>query len=68
MVFLLFLEDNAQDFSNIYFNGLITEDLKVSGKLSPKILIIAPNKRISGSIIIDEVKFEGSKWRNKCSY
>ena len=45
--FFVISEDNAQDFSNIYFNGLITEDLKVSGKLSPKILIIAPNKRIS---------------------
>ena len=40
-------EDNSQDFSNIYFNGLNTEELKVSGKLSLKILIIAPNKRLS---------------------
>ena len=45
--FLVISEDNAQDFSNIYFNGLNTEELKVSGKLSPKILIIAPNKRLS---------------------
>ena len=45
--FFVISEDNAQDFSNIYFNGLNTEELKVSGKLSPKILIIAPNKRIS---------------------
>ena len=29
------------------FNGLNTEELKISGKLSPKILIIAPNKRLS---------------------
>ena len=45
--FFVISENNAQDFSNIYFNGLNTEELKVSGKLSPKILIIAPNKRLS---------------------
>ena len=45
--FLVISEDNAQDFSNIYFHGLNTEKLKISGKLSPKILIIAPNKRLS---------------------
>ena len=45
--FFVISEDYAQDFSNIYFNGLNTEELKVSGKLSPKILIIAPNKRLS---------------------
>ena len=45
--FFVISEDNAQDFSNIYFNGLNTEEIKVSGKLSPKILIIAPKKRLS---------------------
>ena len=45
--FFVISEDDAQDFSNIYFNGLNTEELKVSGKLSPKILIISPNKRLS---------------------
>ena len=45
--FFVISENNAQDFSNIYFNGLNTEELKVSGKLSPKILIIASNKRLS---------------------
>ena len=45
--FFVISENNSQDFSNIYFNGLNTEELKVSGKLSPKILIIAPNKRLS---------------------
>ena len=45
--FFVISEDNAQDFSNIYFNGLNTDRLKVSGKLSPKVLIIAPNKRLS---------------------
>ena len=45
--FLVISEVNAQDFYNYYFNNLNTEELKVSGKLSPKILIIAPNKRLS---------------------
>ena len=45
--FFVISEDNAQVFSNIYFNGLNTEEIKVSGKLSPKILIITPNKRLS---------------------
>ena len=45
--FFVISPDNTQDFSNIYFNGLNTEKLKISGKLSPKILIIAPNKRLS---------------------
>ena len=45
--FFVISEDNAQDFSDIYFNSLNIEKLKVSGKLSSKILIIAPNKRLS---------------------
>jgi len=45
--FFVISEDNAQEFSNIYFKGLNIEELKVSGKLSPKILIIAPKKRLS---------------------
>ena len=45
--FFVISENNAQDFSNIYFKGLNNEELKISGKLSPKILIIAPNKRLS---------------------
>ena len=45
--FFVISEDNAQEFSNIYFNGLNTEEIKVSGKLSPKILIISPYKRLS---------------------
>ena len=45
--FFVISEDNAQEFSNIYFNALNAEEIKVSGKLSPKILIIASNKRLS---------------------
>ena len=40
-------EIDSQDFANIYFDGLEIDKLKVSGKLSPKILVIAPNKRLS---------------------
>ena len=45
--FFIISEDNSQDFSNIYFDSLNIKELKVSGKLSLKILIIAPNKRLS---------------------
>ena len=45
--FFVISEDNTQEFSNIYFNGLNTEELKISGKLSSKILIISPNNRLS---------------------
>ncbi|MFL3000356.1 MAG: phosphoheptose isomerase [Cytophagales bacterium] len=45
--FFLISEYNTKEFSNFYFNGLNTEEIKVSGKLSLKILIIAPNKRLS---------------------
>ena len=45
--FFVISEDKAQDFLNIYFNSYNTEELKISGILSPKILIIAPNKRLS---------------------
>ena len=45
--FYVISEDDAQDFSHIYFNGLNTEKLKISGKLSPKILIIVPFERLS---------------------
>ena len=45
--FFVISEDEAQDFSNIYFDCLNTEELKVSGKLSPKILVISPYKRLS---------------------
>ena len=45
--FFVISEDNAQDFSNIYFNGLNTDKIKISGKLLIKILIIFPDKRLS---------------------
>ena len=45
--FFVIDEENSQVFANIYFDGLKIDKIKVSGKLSPKILIIAPNKRLS---------------------
>jgi mannose-6-phosphate isomerase len=45
--FFVLAEEQAQHFANLYFDGLDVGCLKISGKLSPKILIIAPNKRLS---------------------
>lgn len=45
--FFVIDEQQAQQFSDAYFNGLKVEDLSISGKLSPKILIVAPQKRLS---------------------
>src|SRR5215217_7790498 len=45
--FFVIDEDQAQQFANVYFEGLNVEDLRISGKLSPKILIVAPETRLS---------------------
>jgi len=45
--FFVIDEIDSQDFANIFFDGLEIDKLKISGKLSPKILVIAPNKRLS---------------------
>ena len=45
--FLVIDEDQAQDFSNQFFKGINIEELKISGKLSPKILIVKPESRLS---------------------
>ncbi|MGJ1431649.1 phosphoheptose isomerase [Sphingobacterium spiritivorum] len=45
--FFVINEDQAQQFADEYFEGLNVQDLKISGKLSPKILIVAPEKRLS---------------------
>ena len=45
--FLVIDENQAQDFSNHFFKGINTEDLKISGKLSPKILMVKPDARLS---------------------
>ncbi len=45
--FFVLDESQAQQFANIYFDGLDIGQLKISGKLSPKILLVAPEKRLS---------------------
>ena len=45
--FFVLDESQAQQFADTYFDGLSIEDLKISGKLSPKILLVAPDKRLS---------------------
>ena len=45
--FFVINEDQAQPFADAYFDGLAVEELRISGKLSPKILIVAPQKRLS---------------------
>ena len=45
--FFVIEEHQAQEFADIYFGGIPVDELKISGKLSPKILVVAPNKRLS---------------------
>lgn len=45
--FFVIDENQAQDFANRYFDGINVNNLKISGKLSPKILIVAPQARLS---------------------
>ena len=45
--FFVINEDQAQQFADTYFDGIPVDELKISGKLSPKILVVAPDKRLS---------------------
>ena len=45
--FLVIDEIQAQEFSNKFFKGLDVNTLKIEGKLSPKILIVKPEARLS---------------------
>ena len=45
--FFVIDENQAQQFANHYFEGLDVSSLKISGKLSPKILLVAPHQRLS---------------------
>ena len=40
-------ENQAQDFSNKFFDGINLDSIKIENKLSPKILIVKPNVRLS---------------------
>ena len=45
--FLVISESQAQDFANQFFDGLNIDSIKIAGKLSPKILIVNPNSKLS---------------------
>ena len=45
--FFVIEENEAEKFINLYFPNLSKDKLNISGRLSPKILIVAPDKRLS---------------------
>ncbi len=45
--FFVIKEDQAKAFMDIYFPNENAKDLTKGGKVSPKILVVAPNKRLS---------------------
>ena len=45
--FFVIDEDQAQQFADTYFDGLSVDKLRISGKLSPKVLLVAPQQRLS---------------------
>ena len=45
--FFVLDEAQAKQFANLYFPGIDLSSLKISGKLSPKILMVESNKRLS---------------------
>ena len=52
--FLVIDEKQAQDFSDSFFNGIDVSELKISGKLSPKILMVKSNQGYHGNITLEE--------------
>jgi mannose-6-phosphate isomerase-like protein (cupin superfamily) len=45
--FFILDENQAQEFANIFFEGLDVSLLRISGKLSPKVLLVKPGARLS---------------------
>jgi mannose-6-phosphate isomerase len=45
--FFVIDESQAQEFAKNFFPGIDVSDLRISGKLSPKILIVQPDRRLS---------------------
>jgi mannose-6-phosphate isomerase len=45
--FFVIREDQAELFSQLFFPGVRLSDLYMGGKLSPKILLVQPGKRLS---------------------
>lgn len=45
--FFVIEDEQAPDFAKHYFGDIDIDDLKIAGKLSPKILVVQPGKRLS---------------------
>lgn len=45
--FFVIDESQAKQFAELFFPGVDLSSLRISGKLSPKILVVEPNKRLS---------------------
>jgi len=45
--FFVIAEEQAQQFADLYYDGLDVGNLKIAGKFSPKVLVVAPEKRLS---------------------
>lgn len=45
--FFVLDEKQSQAFANLYFDGQNVETLRIGGKLSPKILVVKPQARLS---------------------
>jgi len=45
--FFVIDESESEKFINLYFPHLTKKELTIAGKLSPKILVVGPNKRLS---------------------
>jgi mannose-6-phosphate isomerase len=45
--FFVIDETQSQKFADLFFPGININELKISGKLSPKILVVQPGKRLS---------------------
>ena len=45
--FLVINESHSQEFVNQFFDSIDIENLKIGGKLSPKILVVKPNSKLS---------------------
>lgn len=45
--FFVIKEEEAVEFARSYFDNIPVEELKIAGKLSPKILLVQPSSRLS---------------------
>lgn len=45
--FFVIDEQQAKKFGGLFFPGVSLEELRISGKLSPKILVVQPHQRLS---------------------